>query len=236
MLGTATSLAFEPEFRIFVPVAIVSYLIIFGLTEWQVRRQQTKRIIEVATTAVFILICVIWGAHNAPEVPESILLMKGEGFRQITAEGAAVRVENVTTLDGWQEGNAPGEHGDHRENQLLPEATSIFDRLLKRIGVSRFSGADLARMSQQDWESFLTGLNQRDRDEISRTPFTIVSVRTSDNREQIRVLFTGGNLDVPRSDGSLEGRICVRRTFDVGERGSGEHEAIYVENGLLRCR
>jgi len=238
MLGTASNIMLLPNYQIFVIVALFIFFLIFLLMEWFIPSGFWQRLAEFLATAVFIVFCMVWSVHNdaAP-----LLIDKSMRFQRVTGE-IDIRLLDVRSLEGWGEGESDvGStrerlvHGDHRVNQAQPDPARpnpvpIIDRVLDHIGAPH-RGEEIARMSQEQWVSYLRGLNSIQRRQIGRIPFAVIEIRSDDDRIERIVMFRNDRHTVRDQAGNIVGRICVDRVFNVADTVSGEREAVRINHG-----
>jgi hypothetical protein len=238
MLGTAGNLALLSNFQIFVPISLALYVALFVATEKFVRVEFWRKFIEVITSVIFILFCMVWSAHNASR---EILIDKSTGFHPVTG-AVDVHLVDIRSLEGWGEGDSEvGEgrerlvHGNHDINKTQPDSIRIFDHILDQINYHQVDGAAVQRMSQDEWVALLRGLNNEQRRAIGRIPFAILQIRSSDDKVEQVVLFRDERYAVRNSAGDVVGRICLDRIFNTNDAVSGEREAVVISHGASAC-
>lgn len=236
MLGAAGNLALMPEYRVFVIVSILAYIVLFWIIETRIGSSRARRAIEVGMAAVFIVITMTWSAYHY--VP-SLLIAKGAHFEHVGS--LRVQLNDVKSLRGWGEGQAvstPGHeellHGDHRVNRGLSNARWIFDRIFDRMGLPHRN--DVLTMSQQQWFAFLRDdLDPVQQRQIGKIPFAIVDVQTADGAIQTMIMFRNDRREVRDRSGASAGFLCMDRIFDVPDVVSGEREAVLISVGAPNC-
>lgn len=238
MLGTVGNLALLPEFRTFVIVSILTYIVIFCLIEGLVRSTRLRRFIEVGLAAASIMISMAWSVYHSAG---PLLIDKGMSFRHVSSD-VEVQLIDVLSLKGWGEGEAvlhAGHeellHGNFEINQRLPQARWVFDRIFDRMGLPRRSDELIGMTEQRQWVAFLRGLNSVQRHQIGKIPFAMIDVRTGDGHVQQLLMFRNDTRVVRDAGGAVAGVLCLDHVFDVADVVSGEREAVVLSHGRSSC-
>lgn len=221
---TALRLMAEPEFRLFAIVALAGYISLFMITEWFVTKPRTRRTVEMVVTSIFILFCLVWGAHNDSR---ELLLDTAMGARKVSG-GVRVRLQDVTTVDG-SDGAVAGQL-----NRSFQRADEAYSRLFQRLNIR--SPGDISALSAEDWRRFDATLSETKRRYLGGTPFALLEITSSDGSSMAPIALRNDDIPIRNQQGETEGWICINRIFDARERSSDEREAIVLTHGTSRCR
>jgi hypothetical protein len=178
-------------------------------------------------------------AAQAARATPLIVLDSDLGFQPIGG-GAFVRLVEVTSLDGWLEGDPVrvpngwlATHGSHEDNKSLPDAAEVFTYIFKKESIHR-PVDEVLKMSQSQWEAFLDGLRDNKRKAVSGIPFARLETRDSDGRTATETVFKGEAVRVTNPAGKVEAVLCVQRILDTRQR-SQEPEVVVLRTGTETC-
>ena len=155
-----------------------------------------------------------------------LVVERGSSMRIVS--GGQVGLEDVNTVNGWKE-------GAHAENKQRAGASSIFERLFRRLDIQR-SPDEILGMDEAQWQSFLAALPEGKRLQLGGIPFARVKLASIDGRAEERVVFKKDVVPVLDRQNRPEAFVCVRRILDVRERRSDEPEIIVLTHSRERCQ
>jgi hypothetical protein len=162
--------------------------------------------------------------------------------RPITGDGR-VTLEEINTLNGWQEGDlvADGDsfrlgNGDHAENVDRAEIDQILVHVLGALDIRTPSAAEVRGMSQARWDAFLRSLPANKQIRIGRIPFARLRIQSSDGHVEHATVFSGQQIPVLNNKGRAEAYLCIKRVLDVRERTSNESEVVVLAHSRRPCQ
>jgi hypothetical protein len=229
-------LGFSPAAGPIVAAALASVIVIV-LAEWLAPTDKLRRIVEGFATGALLAAALVM---IVPRAAQEMIIDINMPAQRI-AGGGSVRLVDITSLNGWNEGRIFPEgggfrilHGDHTVNRTRPDAEKIFTTILRQLDIQAPVG-ELMRMSQQDWERFLAGVPDQKRPYVGGIPFAVLELRSSDGRTERTTVFKNEQVSVLNGRGDAEAYLCIRHVWDIRGRSSDESETIALAHSLDPC-
>jgi hypothetical protein len=196
------------------------------------------RAIQVAGAAAVVL-AVVWVSNEALERQFKLSERVEELNRHLLIDttmhptgivgGGSVKLVGINTLNGWKESK------DHQEDVRRPDARFIFKHLFATLDIDETVEAAL-KMSDDEWQTFLSELADGKRLQIGGIAFATVRVRSSDGLEKTVTMFKEDQVPVTNRSGVTEACLTAVRVLDVRERRSGEAEVLVLNQDRGPCR